>query len=66
MVWRRGQSYSGDLRARVLGAVDGGMSARVVAALFRVSVSYVYKALIRRRTTGAVEASGDRATGRAS
>jgi transposase len=52
MVWRRGQSYSEDLRARVLAAVDGGMAARAVAELFRVSVSYIYKALIRRRRTG--------------
>ena len=43
MVWRRGQSYSGDLRTRVLNSVDGGMGARAVAALFQVSVSYVYK-----------------------
>ena len=52
MVWRSGRSYSEDLRERVLAAVDGGMGAYVVAALFRVSVSYVYKALGRRRLTG--------------
>jgi len=57
MVRRQGQSYSGDLRARVLAAVDSGTPARSVAAVFRVSVSYVYKALIRRRRTGAAEAS---------
>lgn len=57
MVWRRGQSYSEDLRARVLAAVDGGMAARVAAKLFRVSVSYIYKALIRRRRSGEVSAS---------
>ena len=57
MVWRQGQSYSEDLRARVLGAVDGGMAARAAAELFRVSVSYIYKALIRRRRTGQVTAS---------
>src|SRR5580700_2157448 len=57
MVWRQGQSYSEDLRARVLAAVDGGMAARAVAKLFRVSVSYIYKALIRRRRTGQVIAS---------
>ena len=56
MAWRRGQSYSEDLRGRVLAAVDGGMAARV----FRVSVSYVYKALIRRRRTGEVSASSRR------
>src|ERR1044072_2822817 len=57
MVWRQGQSYSEDLRARVLAAVDGGLAARAAARLFRVSVSYIYKALIRRRRTGEVSAS---------
>lgn len=57
MAWRRGQSYSEDLRARVLAAVDGGVAARAAAELFRVSVSYIYKALIRRRRTGEVSAS---------
>jgi len=46
MGWRSGQSYSQDLRDRVLGAVDGGISAREAAA--------IYKALIRRRLTGDV------------
>ena len=60
MGWRQGQSYSQDLRARVLAAVDGGMAARAAAKLFRVSVSYIYKALIRRRRTGEVSASSRR------
>ena len=60
MAWRQGQSYSEDLRARVLAAVDGGMAARAAAKLFRVSVSYIYKALIRRRRTGEVNASARR------
>src|SRR6202140_231993 len=60
MAWREGQSYSEDLRARVLVAVAGGMAARAAAALFRVSVSYIYKALIRRRRTGEVSASSRR------
>jgi len=60
MVWRQGQSYSEDLRARVLAAMDGGMAARAAAVLFRVSVSYIYKALIRRRRTGQVIASSQR------
>jgi transposase len=60
MVWRQGQSYSDDLRARVLAAVDGGMAARAAAKLFRVSVSYIYKALIRRRRTGETTASARR------
>jgi transposase len=57
MVWRQGQSYSEDLRARVLATIDGGMAARAAAELFRVSVSYIDKALIRRRRTGQVIAS---------
>ena len=57
MVWQRGQSYSEDLRSRVLAAVDGGMAVRVAAAVFKVSISYIYKALIRRRRTGVVTAS---------
>ena len=52
MAWRSGQSYSEDLRERVLAAVDGGMGAYEAAPLFRVSVSYIYKALGRRRLTG--------------
>ena len=51
-----GKPYSQDLRERVIAAVDGGTGAYVAAPLFRVSVSYVYKALIRRRTTGEVSA----------
>ena len=60
MVWRQGQSYSEDLRGRVLAAVDGGMAARAAASVFRVSVSYIYKVLIRRRRTGEVSASARR------
>ena len=60
MAWRQGQSYSEDLRGRVLASVDGGMAARAAASVFRVSVSYIYKALIRRRRTGEVSASSRR------
>ncbi len=52
MGWRSGQSYSQDLRDRVLGAVDGGMAVRQAAVIFGVSIAYIYKALIRRRLTG--------------
>ena len=52
MAWRRGQSYSQDLRDRVLAAVDGGTPVYAVARTFGVSVSYIYKALTRRRLTG--------------
>ena len=45
-----GKPYSQDLRERVIAAVDTGTGAYVAAPLFRVSVSYIYKALIRRRS----------------
>lgn len=50
MSWRRGQTYSQDLRDRVL-AAEG--SARQVASRFGVSVSYVVKARQRLSRTGA-------------
>jgi transposase len=52
IVWRSGQAYSQDLRDRVLAAVDGGLRVREAAPLFRVSISYIYKALERRAATG--------------
>jgi transposase len=52
MGWVSGQAYSEDLRARVLSAVDRGGRVYGVAALFEVSVSYIYKALARRRLLG--------------
>lgn len=60
MAWRQGQSHSDDLRGRVLAAVEEGMAVRAAARLFRVSVSYIYKAVIRRRRTGEVTASARR------
>ena len=51
-----GRPYSHDLRERVIAAVDSGTGAYAAAPVFRVSVSYIYKALIRRRTTGEVTA----------
>ena len=60
VAWRSGQSYSADLRSRVLAAVDGGLPARVAADRFRVSVSYIYKALGRRAVTGETEARPQR------
>jgi transposase len=47
-----GAPYSQDLRERVISVVDGGMRAYEAAPLLRVSVSYIYKALGRRRATG--------------
>jgi transposase len=60
MAWRSGQSYSSDLRSRVLGAIDGGSPAKAVAEAFQVSVSYIYKALARRQATGETEARAQR------
>jgi transposase len=56
MSWRSGQAYSQDLRERILAAIDAGMSVREAARLFRVSISYIYKAMIRRRRTGETSA----------
>ena len=47
-----GAAYSQDLRERVISVVDGGLGAYEAAPLLRVSVSYIYKALGRRRSTG--------------
>lgn len=60
MSWRRGQSYSVHLRDRVLAAVDSGMGAYAAAAVFRVSVSWIYKACARRRSTGETTARAQR------
>jgi transposase len=51
-----GVAYSQDLRDRVLAAVDGGLRVYSAAPLFRVSVSYIYKALGRHRASGDVTA----------
>ena len=49
-------AYSQDLRDRVIAAGDGGLGVYAAAPLFRVSVSYIYKALGRRRASGDVTA----------
>jgi transposase len=51
-----GKAYSQDLRERVMAAVDAGTGAYVAASFFRVSVSYIYKALGRRERTGQTSA----------
>ena len=51
MAWRRGQTYSQDLRDRVLAA--DALTARQAAERFGVSVSYVVKARQRLVRTGA-------------
>jgi transposase len=52
MGWVSGRAYSDDLRGRVLAAVDRGGRVYEMARLFEVSVSYIYKALARRRRRG--------------
>jgi transposase len=60
MHWRRGKSYSQDLRDRVLAAADEGELVGQIASLLRVSVSYVSKVLSRRRLTGETTARPQR------
>jgi transposase len=60
MTWRSGRSYSTDLRSRVLAAIDAGSAAKAVAVRFHVSISYIYKALGRRRATGETDARPQR------
>jgi transposase len=55
-----GKPYSQDLRERVLGAIDDGGDAYEIAPLFHVSVSYIYKILARRRTSGETTARAQR------
>jgi transposase len=52
MLWRRGKSYSQDLRERVFAAADDGEPVGRIATVLRVSVSYVSKVLSRRQRTG--------------
>ncbi len=49
MAWQQGQSYSEDLRAQVLAWIDD-----LVGGVFRVRVSHICDALIRRRRNGKV------------
>ena len=60
MGWKSGQSYSTDRRSRVLVSIVGGSPVRATAQLFQVSVSYIYKALGRRSSTGETEARPQR------
>jgi transposase len=52
MLYQLGRAYSQDLRDRVFAASDAGDRVGQVAERLHVSVSYVSKALTRRRTTG--------------
>jgi transposase len=56
-----GKPYSQDLRERVIAAVDSGTRVYAAAPVFQVSVSYIYKILGRRRTTGETTARTGRA-----
>ena len=60
MLWRRGKSYSQDLRDRVFAAADDGEPVGRIATMLRVSVSYVSKGLTRRRLTGQTTARPQR------
>ena len=60
MLWRRGKSYSQDLRERVFAAADDGEPVGRIACLLRVSVSYVSKVLSRRELTGETTARPQR------
>jgi transposase len=49
MIWQRGRAYAQDVRERVFAASDAGMSVGRIAERLFVSISYVSKALGRRR-----------------
>lgn len=52
MAWRPGQSYAQDLRDRVFAHADAGRRVGAIAAALQVGISYVSKALSRRKATG--------------
>jgi transposase len=54
------ESYSLDLRLRILEDCDGGMSTRVAATKYRVSESWVRRLKQRRRETGETTARSSR------
>ncbi len=60
MSWRSGRAYSQDPRDKVMAAFDAGEPAREVAERFSVSVSFIYKADLRRRRTGETTAGARR------
>jgi len=60
MPWSRGKAYSQDLRERVFALADDGYQVGQVAEQLLVSISYVSKALSRRRLTGEVSARPQR------
>ncbi len=60
MQWRRGKAYSQDLRERVFVLCDAGDAVGEIADALCVSVSYVSKALSRRRDMGEISARPQR------
>jgi transposase len=60
MLWERGKAYGQDLRERVFAASDDGVPVGVIAEMLFVSISYVSKALGRRRDTGETTARPQR------
>jgi transposase len=60
MHWRRGKPYSQDLRDRVFAAADDGEPVGRIASGLRVSISYVSKALSRRKLAGETTARPQR------
>jgi transposase len=60
MLWQRGKAYGQDLRERVFAEADDGTPVGVIAEMLRVSISYVSKALSRRRDTGETTARPQR------
>jgi transposase len=60
MLWQRGKAYGQDLRERVFAASDEGTPVGVIAEMLFVSISYVSKALGRRRDTGETTARPQR------
>jgi transposase len=60
MLWHRGKAYGQDLRERVFAAADEGVPVTAIAEMLFVSISYVSKALSRRRLTGETNARPQR------
>ena len=60
MAWRSGRAYSQDLRDKIMAAFDAGEPAGEVAERFEVSVSFIYKADLRRRRTGDIAPGAQR------
>jgi transposase len=60
MNWQRGRSYGQDLRDKMFAAIDRGIEPAAVATAFTVSVSWIYKAIGRRRETGETTARPQR------